>query len=165
MFVVSTKPSRYQLQKMTYLWYRLLPADNHKSIFENKKNVVAPLMKAIRFWGSLTSRVWMRYHTAVLVAASPPLSEGNHSGCSMMLQSRRAAVEQEEGGRLGAVAIKQEGVRVGKLPPLLLPSPSLLHPRHRRRRVEAEVTHRVEPKVALAFSCWSVTCSFRVWQW
>jgi hypothetical protein len=57
----------------------------------------------------------MRYHAAVLVAASPPLSEGNHSGCSMMLQSRRAAVEQEEGGRLGAIAIKQEGVRVGKL--------------------------------------------------
>jgi hypothetical protein len=48
---------------------------------------VAPLVNTIRFWGSLTSRPSMRSRAAALAAADPPPSEGNHSGCSMMLQS------------------------------------------------------------------------------
>jgi hypothetical protein len=65
---------------MSHLWY-------HKLIFQNKKNIVAPLVNVIRFWGSLMSRMSMRSHAPALAAAGLPPSEGNHSGCSMPLQS------------------------------------------------------------------------------
>jgi hypothetical protein len=72
---------------------------------------------------------------------------------------------RQAGGRRGGEARRVAASYPSSCPLLLLPSPSPLHPRHRRHRVEAEVARRVEPEVAFAFSRWSVTRSFCVWQW
>jgi hypothetical protein len=72
---------------MSYLWYGLLLVDTINSFLKIKKNIVAPLVNAIRFWGPLTSRPLMRSRAAALATAGPPPSEGNHSDCSMTLQS------------------------------------------------------------------------------
>jgi hypothetical protein len=160
---------------MTHLWYRLLPADNHKSIFENKKKCCGTPGESDPLLGLLDEQV---------VDEVPCRGAGRCQPAAVRGEPQRLLDDvAEPSRRRGAGGRRppwshchQAGGRQGG------EARALPHPSHHRAR-RSSCHHQACCILAIAAVGWrlrsragwsprlplpslaGLTCSFRVWQW